>query len=293
MRYDRYERYFVMLNEQDTDFEMRPSTRADGHIKIETGRGRGVMSVTVRNIKPYEDGEYVYKLILFGTADGEMLYKIMGDIDISLTGTGEAVFGFVPADTDGKGHGISEFSYAVVAAAPTRNEKEELHAVLKGDIEERGYEEGEDEKENGYERSCFNSYYNEYLLETCRALDSGKEIYDRVVPFREDLTGAEWTKMNDIVGFPLVSPGAVKLAERYRHYIFGKDSGYYYFGIPGRFMKEEQPEEGRSGFRLWQPITGAEEYDATAEDSSDEIRSMAYGYWIISVDMKTGDILEV
>jgi hypothetical protein len=60
-------------------------------------------------------------------------------------------------------------------------------------------------------------------------------------------------KDRQYANLPLVSPGAHYFATQYRHYIFGAkpdDKGTavrFYFGIPGRFLDEEQPDGGKSG----------------------------------------------
>lgn len=297
MDYDRYERFFVMLEPQGEDFAMWRSTRSGGHIKIETEGGHGAMRIGVRNLKPFENGEYAYKLILFGTAKEKMIYSILGTLNINKTGSGETYFRFDPKRMDKNGHEFADYSHAIVAAVSSNDDNEPLHPVLRGTLDIASHEmadsggSGEDEPDEA-ERLCYNTYYNKYLASQCEKIDKNKNVYDRVVPFSNDATDAEWTKMNSGEPFPMVSPGGRRLTEKYGHYIFGRSDSFYYLGVPGRFMREEQPEEGESGFVLWQPILGAEEYDATSENATDEARRQAYGYWIIAVDMKTGDILE-
>lgn len=335
MDYDKYDRFFVMLEEQSEAFAMRQSTRSGGHIKIETSGGRGAMRIGVRNLKHFEDDEYIYKLILFGTAKEKTIYSIVGTVNVNRMGSGETYFRFDPSAMDKSGHQLADYSYAIVAAVSTKDETEPLHPVLKGVFDVPFYKkvehenmktigeeaesavsmektEAEEKAENigtaertgstenidnmknteRAERACYNAYYNSYLAAQCLKINASKELYDRIIPFKDDITGAEWTKMSVFEDFPMVSPGGRALVEKYKHYIFGKSDGLYYLGVPGRFLREEQPEEGESGFTLWQPIIGAEEYDATSENASDEARKQAYGYWIIAIDAETGDILE-
>jgi hypothetical protein len=119
-----------------------------------------------------------------------------------------------------------------------------------------------------------------------------------VTPFERDRTGARWKKIVNITNLPLVSPGAHYFATQYRHYIFGAkpdEKGYatkFFFGIPGRFLDEEQPDGGRSGFTYWQPIRGADPVFERYRKGELGNRN-AYGYWIIAVDGKTGSIEEV
>lgn len=165
-------------------------------------------------------------------------------------------------------------------------EKEEINGwktpeALKDRIHE---ERKQDVKPEG---RCFNGFYNEYILHACAHTCQVAEYYEEVKPFAEDRTGARWKKIMNIMNLPLVSPGAHYFASLYHHYIFGArpdQRGYascYFFGIPGRKMDAEQPDGGRSGFVFWQPVKGAEN------------QKNPYGYWIVEIDGRTGDIREV
>lgn len=287
MDYVRYDRFFVMLDEESSEFAMRQSAKCGGHIKIETGNGKGAMRIGVRNLRYFDKGEYIYKLILFGTVKERTIYAIVGTVNVGRTGSGETYFKFDPKNMDKSGHELAEFSHAIVAAVSMNNENEPLHPVMKGILEIPFYE-----PKLSTPRNCYNTYYNRYILARCHKMAENRNVYDRVVPFKEDVTSAEWTKMSPETEIPIVSPGAKCLAQRYKHYIFGTTDENYYFGVPGRFLREEQPEGGESGFLLWQPILGAEELNATEEEATDEIRNTAYGYWIVAVCIETGDILE-
>ncbi len=138
----------------------------------------------------------------------------------------------------------------------------------------------------------YNNYYNEYLVGALGMLSNKKESYEELLPFEKDKCQATWYKISRMSALPIVSPGAHYLTNKYRHFILGIErfdqnnsdrKGDYYIGIPGRYMKSEQPEEGRSGFVFWQPLFGAR---AQAKTGYENI----YGYWIIKIDAKTGKI---
>jgi len=68
------------------------------------------------------------------------------------------------------------------------------------------------------------------------------------------------------------------LIRKYGHYLFGmykegEEVKYYMYGIPGKFIKEEHPFKGITGFNTW--------YEAT-----DEI-----GYWVLYIDPMTGEVI--
>jgi hypothetical protein len=148
------------------------------------------------------------------------------------------------------------------------------------------------------EKKVYNDFYNRYILNACAHTCRVAEYHEDVMPFSKDRTGARWKRMVNVANLPLVSPGAHYFATQYRHYIFGAkadENGVaikYYFGIPGRFLPEEQPDGGHSGFTFWQPIIGAEDLVEGAGNNIKNRRS-AYGYWIVAVDAKTGNIEEV
>ncbi|NLX26034.1 MAG: hypothetical protein GXY61_08780, partial [Lentisphaerae bacterium] len=144
----------------------------------------------------------------------------------------------------------------------------------------------------------YNSFYNEYILNACIHTCRIARFYEDVNPFGKDKTGARWKKIVNITNLPLVSPGAHYFATQYRHYIFGAKpdekgaASRFYFGIPGRFLDEEQPDGGKSGFTYWQPIRSEEPVLETGETEG-RVNRKAYGYWIVAVDAKSGNIEEV
>ncbi|MDD2217396.1 MAG: hypothetical protein PHW03_06370 [Eubacteriales bacterium] len=314
MEYMKYQRSFVMLEEQNKKFAMKQGETSRGHIKIETGGNKGALRIGVENIESFQEREYVYKLILFGKSDSKTIYAIVGTVRVGSLGSGESYFRFNPLDMDGKGNDISKYTHAIVAAVSTKNEDEPLHPILKGTISIKGEEtelqnfeekkrdeaelngaklQKEDTKEDKQEDvRTFNSFYREYLLKTCRNLEEEADVYNRIIPFKEDVTSAAWSKIDNPDELPLVTPKGKELSRKYKHYIFGVSQEHYYIGIPGRFLKEEQPDEGGSGFVLWQPIVGAEKLNATDADCPDKERMQAYGYWIVAITKIKGDIIE-
>ena len=312
MNYEKYDRFFIRLEGENRDFAMRTAESVRGHIKIETGNRKGAMRIGVQNLRYQGRGEYLYKLIFFGTEKERTIYAMIGTLSVNQMGSGETYFRFDPSAMDANGHELFDFSHAIVAAASETDDREPLHPVLKGTLEfpehvetgeavraaavpkNPGAEQHRPDSANAVsdEPLCYNAYYNRYIAMCCLKMDREKNVYDRVMPFREDVTGADWTKVTENPVLPLVSPGAQQMVQKYRHYIFGQSGNYYYFGVPGRFLREEQPENGASGFTLWQPIVGAEDYHATEETTPMEMRRLAYGYWIVAVEKESGNIVE-
>ncbi|HPO03920.1 MAG TPA: hypothetical protein PLV37_00205 [Bacillota bacterium] len=318
MSYKKYARTFVMMEGQTADFAAREAP-VKGYLKIETGNNKGALRCVVQNLKYYSSGDYIYKLILFGKNEDRTVNAVLGSLSVNRYGNGETYFRFDPLDMDGKGSRYDDFSVAVVAAVSGSNKKEPLHPVLKGAMKKNDDEseksesweekygvqlvmkqqEGLMEEEQKQEKvkqkpAIYNSFYNEYLLQFCGYTCKAANYYEDVFPFEKDLTGARWKRIQNIASLPLVSPGAHFYATQYRHFLFGAkpDSDgiacRYFFAVPGRFVQEEQPDGGRSGFVFWQPVAGA----PSSEILNKGRPEAGYGYWIVAVDAATGDIIE-
>ncbi len=367
MNYVKYNRSLVMLEEQSSQFAAKESAPSKGYLKVETGNNKGAIRCTVQNLKFYEKGDYIYKLILFGKKGERTIHTIIGNLVVNRQGNGETYFRFLPLDIDGKGNTYHNYSTAIVAAASTKDDKESLHPVLKGvtvsnaepfqseliQVEEESEDEEKDEfdniinkideiveeveevlqsetaseelphdeadeiaeaaelaedaedaetaetsREENISKKIYNNFYNEYILNACAHTCRVAEFYEDIIPFDKDKTGARWKKIVNITNLPIVSPGAHYFATQYHHYIFGAkadENGVatkFYFGIPGRLLTEEQPDGGKSGFTYWQPIRGA---DPVTEDyrKGEYTNRNVYGYWIVAVNGKTGNIEEV
>lgn len=319
MEYIKYNKTMVLLSEENREFAAKGDQEIYGNLRMETGNNKGAISLSVQNLRFFERNKYIYKLILFGEKKERTIHTVIGTLILNRFGTGENYFRFDPTNVDGRGGKISEYSVAIVAAVSMRDSKEPLHPVLKGKltlpvsvsaaraekkdvpvITQVGTTSTEtklaDRSTTGITKTGgkenYNRFYNDYLKDICNKTAKLAEFYDVISPFSIDKTGARWKRMANVKNLPMVSPGAMWGATKYRHYIFGENEQNYYLGIPGRFLNEEQPEGGRSGFVLWQPIVGAEGLEATKEECSLESRMTAYGYWITAIEKSNGDIVE-
>lgn len=282
-----HKKSFVMLQEQSRSFALDKNKPIKGYLKLETGEQRGAVRVGVDNLRIFERNRYLYKLIFFGKKNEKTIYKILGDLIISDRGRGETYLKMNPEDVDGSGSSLELFTIAIVVAVSTEDSREPLHPVLKGNLERARERRGS--KSSIVSRE-YNGYYNRYVLQCCQAIEEKQDLYDRVIPFKEDRTGAQWRRVVNLGRFPMVSPGAQYRISRYRHFIFGVTDAYYFIGVPGRYLEQEQPDQGESGFTLWQPIMGAEGYHADCEAATETDRQVAYGYWIAAICRNTGSI---
>lgn len=130
-------------------------------------------------------------------------------------------------------------------------------------------------------RENYNRFYNTYLRNVCRYFWSVCGYYEEIRPFQPDPFDARWLKIANPKGMFFVSPGAQHFSAKYGHFLLGcRQEAMYYLAVPGRFRKEEQPDEGESGFCYWQPIGQGERDEET------------YGYWIAAIDGESGDVVD-
>lgn len=298
-----------MFEEENRDFA-KNENRIKGHLRVETGNNKGALRCTLENLRYFEKGEYIYKLIFIGMKKEKTVYEVMGTVSPNRAGNSETYFRFLPLDVDGKGNEYGDFHAAIVAAVSTIDEQESLHPVLKASlnsdaeifrqrkpqegsrngIHKQNVEETVEKKsvEAGkpIEEENYNHFYNRYVLRACQYIAQLADKYENISPFERetDKTRATWKKVNSISNLPLVAPGAHYFAAKYQHYIFGGTETDFYIGIPGKFSKEEQPDGGESGFLYWQAVKVIPE-----EESVGITRD--YGYWILRIEGKNGNIL--
>lgn len=110
--------------------------------------------------------------------------------------------------------------------------------------------------------------------------------------FDDDETGSKWHREENIEVLKKFCPESFPMAEKYGHFIIGNGLEFSYIGIPGRFLVDEQPAGGETGFTLWQPLRGGKGYFESLETIGEEAE-LIYGYWIARIDPKTLAISEV
>lgn len=313
-----------MFEEENRDFAKNGES-IKGHLRVETGNNKGAMRCALENLRYFENGEYIYKLIFIGAKKEKTIYEIIGTVSPNKGGTSETYFRFLPLDMDGKGNEYDDFNAVIIAAVSTVDEQEPLHPVLKASLNsdeeifkqknrsnqkhkveppqsppaENGqtprtqHAEKEEtprpkrvEEEAPIEEN-YNNFYNKYVLSACKYLAQTAERYEDISPFEveSDKTGARWKKINNVSNLPLVAPGAHYFATKYKHYLFGGTESGFYIGIPGKFSKEEQPDGGESGFICWQAVR----VNGMGVKGSEATQ---YGYWIVKIEEQTGNIME-
>ena len=282
----------IVLKEENKRYAFDPGKEMFGYMKVEQDEDKGLIIVIMDNVKFFPKGEYVYKLVLAGTKNERRCYHMVGNISLNAFGKGEASFRINPNDLDGCGTALSDYSMAIIAAMSTVNCRESLHPVLKG-----GFDLPETpaavKRPPAELPKNYNAFYNRVVLEKCIELAKEQDAFADIVPFAEGLLKASWKKLTDGKEFPMVAPGADDLIAKYGHFLWGYNDNYYFLAVPGRFLPEEKPDDGKSGFVFWLPILGMEK---DAEDKSvpvEERRKNVYGYWIAAVNRYNGHIEEI
>ena len=105
--------------------------------------------------------------------------------------------------------------------------------------------------------------------------------------FSADEAEASWHREENIELLKQFCREGYAQAKKHGHFIVGTGSNGDFIGIPGRFLIEEQPAGGATGFTLWQPLAGGEELYENLEKIDEETAMQVFGYWIAAIDSKT------
>ena len=289
MDFTRITKEPIMLTEENKRFAMDNTKEIRGYIKLEADDDKGLVVVTVDNVRFFPKGEYVYKLIFTGIRKEKRHYHMVGDISLSAYGTGEGSFRINPNDLNGHGMSLWDFSTVIIAAMSTINCREALHPVLKGDLSKIR----EKPEIKSITPKDYSPFYNSFILENCSRINKTLDKFADIIPFDHDLTGAKWKKIPGDGLFPIIAPGALPYIKKYGHFLYGESLTHFYLGIPGRFFPEEQPDSGKSGFVFWQPIMGMEKETQNSTIPIEERRKNIYGYWIAAINRYNGHIEEI
>lgn len=282
----------VLLKEENRRYAMDPGREMQGYIKMEQDGDKGLIVVMVDNLKFFPNGEYVYKLVFAGTKREKRQYHMVGNISLSAYGKGEASFRINPHDLDGKGMALHDFSAAIIAAMSSLNCREPLHPVLKGTF---SVDKPSAQKPAAPTAKAkdYSGFYNRFVLDNCTRIESRQSVYTDIAPFGNDFTKAHWKKITDTSIFPMVSPGSEKPLSTYGHFLLGWNDTHYFAAVPGRFLSDEQPDGGASGFVYWQPLVSMEKESKDPSVPVSERRLKTYGYWIAAISRSDGHIEDI
>lgn len=219
------------------------------------------------------NGGREYHLVLIGAEDGQLIHRDFGAFFINQKGEGSFFKKF-------EGAPLECYTHCLFLGVEIETGKTET--IMSGKMP--FFNETEESREE----------IGEFDLKWRTSLDLCTESHE-IQAFSKDRdeTAAKWYRISreegtEAVPEPLADCGA--LIEKYKHFILGEKDGRYFAGVPGRFLKAEQPcrEEGR--YTLWQPIRGGEEFMGDFSDLSETLLEEIFGYWIGAIDGTTGEI---
>ena len=138
-------------------------------------------------------------------------------------------------------------------------------------------------------------YVLSQLLQKRRTGESSQKNENRQSAeiFSSDETGADWHREENTELLKQFCREGYAQAKKHGHFIVGSGEKGNFIGIPGRFLIEEQPAGGATGFTLWQPLAGGEELYNNLEEMDEETLQQVFGYWIAAIDGATLRISEV
>ena len=123
--------------------------------------------------------------------------------------------------------------------------------------------------------------------------NSPAEMESEGVYFAEDETGSRWRREEKVELLAQFCREGYAMAKKHGHFLVGTVEKGSFLAVPGRFLLEEQPAGGVTGFTLWQPLIGGEElYDSLEELDAGGAESV-YGYWIARLEPETLKLSEV
>ena len=134
-------------------------------------------------------------------------------------------------------------------------------------------------------------YFLSQLLQKQQAM-AGTEQKEKNEYFSRDETAASWHRQEDVELLKKFCREGYAQAKKHGHFIIGTGQRGDFIGIPGRFLIEEQPAGGATGFTLWQPLAGGDELYESLEKIDEETAKQIFGYWIAAIDSKTLRISE-
>ena len=125
------------------------------------------------------------------------------------------------------------------------------------------------------------------------AEEAGPSGDDGKIYFGQDETGCSWRREERVDLLEKFCREGYFMAKKHGHFLIGQSRGGSFIAIPGRFLLEEQPAGGVTGFTLWQPLAGGEGLYESLETMDEEAAHTVYGYWVARLDPKTLTISEV
>lgn len=122
---------------------------------------------------------------------------------------------------------------------------------------------------------------------------SGENRESGKIYFTGDETACSWRREERVDLLEKFCREGYFMAKKHGHFLLGKSQQGDFIAIPGRFLLEEQPAGGVTGFTLWQPLAGGEGLYEDLETMDEEAARTVYGYWVARLNPVNLTISEV
>lgn len=111
-----YNRFFIIFQEEDKGYGTGPDRPPTGYVKVETKSDKSKITVYVQNVKPFENGECLYKCFLISHQDEKDSVAYLGIMDIDELGRGESSWESSAENAFDTKTSIDKFNAAAIVA---------------------------------------------------------------------------------------------------------------------------------------------------------------------------------
>lgn len=264
-----YRRYTAVLREDQKNYAITPMKRPRGKATIEVSDGKGVLKCLVKNLRFSHDGvSPVYGVWLLSQDAGQILPAMAGIIDIGEGGGGEGEWSLITQNVCNTGLDIDSFNILEVRTIlPTKERPGDRVLVGHLELEEANFsEESKMEKVAPFGNGLpfyqwwkfYQGFFNEWKPHPMQPVSQACSG-----DIGELQTGPVF-QGHQLVGLQYDQKGAIM---------------FLVHGIPGRFCLRDQPYGGLTGYIFWHPLPGQ------------QYKAGDYGYWLIHIDPKSGEVV--
>ena len=288
-----YRKFVIEMKRECSNYRLWKRGTDQAVCVVETYKNKRSIYFAVSNLLPSsalvreEDREY--HLLLLGVDDGELIHRDFGPFYVNHQGEGSLFKKFTGVPIECYTHCL------FVALNPAEGNTE---TIYRGDMPFFKPETSDKDEENDDCREERREHDGENF-EKNHQEESWREIFERFYRNPEDgffaegsdETKATWCRVSQSSPLPDSLAQCRDLITTYGHYMIGKKGNRIFLGIPGRFLKKEQPLRDEGCFTLWQPLRGGERYFKDLDSMTEDLQEEIFGYWICEIDEETGKLL--
>lgn len=263
---DNYQKFEIDMRMENDGFRLWKNGQNEAICVIETYKEKRSIFFSAVNLLPSNflrtEADSAYHVMLLGEEDGQLIHQDFGTFYVNQKGEGSFFHKFF-------GPALSCYTHCLLVAVS--GDGKEPTMIYRG------------------ETPFFVPTEPENLWKTCFdwcADQSPSKLFSDGM----DETGARWYRIPEERTRPAELAACKPLIEKYHHYIVGVGGESYFVGIPGRFLRSEQPCKDEGVFLLWQPLRGGENFFEEPETMTERQQEEIFGYWIAQIDVDRGEL---